>query len=284
MTTLKTLVEISRTVFERLGLPPLSSTSLELAVYRALPGIKPSDYGYLPYLVMLIIAILLVPPASALLGLLGLGISILVAMIGGALVIVYPYMKVSSDANTIDKFLVSYVGFLAILSATGKNMITALETVYKIERSEPVKRLALRGLYYSKALGRDVTSTLNYMALISPSRRLARILEGLSSSIRTLGDPTRFLVGEFENLIEEKASKVEKALTSLIYVLEGFIIMVVLGPIIVVLISVLGGMMGISLGLPAEDILVLTLVFLVPISIFVTLIISDSIASEVEAV
>jgi len=120
--------------------------------------------------------------------------------------------------------------------------------------------------------------------LISPSRRLARILEGLSSSIRTLGDPTRFLVGEFVSLIEEKASKVEKALTSLIYILEGFIITVVLGPVIVVLISVLGGMMGIPLGLPAEDILVFTLVFLVPISILVTLIISDSIASEVEAI
>ena len=284
MTALKTLVEISKNLFARLGLPPFSNVSLELAVYRALPGIKPLDYGYLPYLAMLIIITLLAPPAFALLGLLGLGISILVAMIGGALVIVYPYVKASSDASAIDKFLVSCIGFLAILSATGKNMIASLETVYRIEENKPVKKLVLRGLYYSKVLGKDVVSTLNYMALISPSRRLARILEGLSSSIRTLGDPTRFLIGEFVNLIEEKASKVEKALTSLIYILEGFIIMVILGPVIVVLISVLGGMMGISLGLPAEDILVFTLVFLVPISILATLIISDSIASEVEAV
>jgi len=284
LTTLKTLVEISKNLFARLGLPPFLNASLELAVYRALPGIKPLDYGYLPYLVMLIIATLLVPLAFSLLGLLGLGISILVAMIGGALVIMYPYMKASSDASAIDKFLVSYVGLLAVLSATGKNMIASLETVYRIEENKPVKKLVLRGLYYSKVLGKDVVSTLNYMALISPSRRLARILEGLSSSIRTLGDPTRFLIGEFVSLIEEKASKVEKALTSLIYILEGFIIMVILGPVIVVLISVLGGMMGISLGLPAEDILVFTLVFLVPISILATLIISDSIASEVEAV
>ena len=284
MTTLKTLVEISKNLFARLGLPPFLNASLELAVYRALPGIKPLDYGYLPYLVMLIVATLLVPLAFSLLGLLGLGISILVAMIGGALVIMYPYMKASSDASAIDKFLVSYVGLLAVLSATGKNMIASLETVYRIEENKPVKKLVLRGLYYSKVLGKDVVSTLNYMALISPSRRLARILEGLSSSIRTLGDPTRFLVGEFVSLIEEKASKVEKALTSLIYILEGFIITVVLGPVIVVLISVLGGMMGIPLGLPAEDILVFTLVFLVPISILVTLIISDSIASEVEAI
>lgn len=284
MTTLKTLVEISKNLFARLGLPPFLNTSLELAVYRALPGIKPLDYGYLPYLVMLIVAILLVPLAFSLLGLLGLAISMLVAMIGGALVIVYPYVKASSDASAIDKFLVSYVGLLAVLSATGKNMIASLETVYRIEENKPVKKLVLRGLYYSKVLGKDVVSTLNYMALISPSRRLARILEGLSSSIRTLGDPTRFLIGEFVSLIEEKASKVEKALTSLIYILEGFIIMVILGPVIVVLISVLGGMMGIPLGLPAEDILVFTLVFLVPISILATLIISDSIASEVEAV
>lgn len=284
MTTLKTLVEISKNLFARLGLPPFLNTSLELAVYRALPGIKPLDYGYLPYLVMLIVATLLVPLAFSLLGLLGLAISVPVAMIGGALVIVYPYVKASSDASAIDKFLVSYVGLLAVLSATGKNMIASLETVYRIEENKPVKKLVLRGLYYSKVLGKDVVSTLNYMALISPSRRLARILEGLSSSIRTLGDPTRFLIGEFVSLIEEKASKVEKALTSLIYILEGFIIMVILGPVIVVLISVLGGMMGISLGLPAEDILVFTLVFLVPISILATLIISDSIASEVEAV
>ena len=284
MTALKTLVEISKNLFARLGLPPFLNISLELAVYRALPGIKPLDYGYLPYLVMLITITLLAPPAFALLGLLGFGISILVAMICGALVIVYPYVKASSDASTIDKFLASYVGFLAILSATGKNMITSLETVYRVEENKSVKKLVLRGLYYSKVLGKDVVSTLNYVALISPSRRLARIMEGLSSSIRTLGDPTRFLVGEFVSLIEEKVSKVEKALTSLIYVLEGFIITVVLGPVIVVLISVLGGMMGISLGLPAENILVFTLVFLVPISILVTLIISDSIASEVEAV
>jgi len=284
LTTLKTLVEISKNLFARLGLPPFLNTSLELAVYRALPGIKPLDYGYLPYLVMLIVATLLVPLAFSLLGLLGLAISVPVAMIGGALVIVYPYVKASSDASAIDKFLVSYVGLLAVLSATGKNMIASLETVYRIEENKPVKKLVLRGLYYSKVLGKDVVSTLNYMALISPSRRLARILEGLSSSIRTLGDPTRFLIGEFVSLIEEKASKVEKALTSLIYILEGFIIMVILGPVIVVLISVLGGLMGIPLGLPAEDILVFTLVFLVPISILATLIISDSIASEVEAV
>jgi len=284
LTTLKILVEISKAIFRRLGLPPISNTPLELTVYRVLPGIKPSDYGYLPYLIMLITATLSLPLTLLLLGPLGLGISLLVVMLSGALAIVYPYAKASSDASTIDKHLVSSIGFLAILSATGKNVITALETVYKVERVEPIKKLVLRGLYYSKVLGKDIVSTLNYMALISPSRRLARILEGLSSSIRTLGDPTRFLVSEFESLIEEKASKVEKALTSLIYILEGFIIMVIIGPVIVVLVSVLGGMMGISLGLPAEDILVFTLVFLVPISMLVTLVISDSIASEVEAV
>ena len=284
MTALEVLVEISKSLFSRLGLPPLSNTSLELAVYRALPGIRSSDYGYFPYLVMLVILILSIPPAFASLGLLGLAISILVSMIGGALAIIYPYIKVNSDANAIDKFLVSYIGFLAILSATGKNMVSALETIYRIERLKPLRKLILRGLYYSKVLGRDVTSTLNYMALISPSRRLARILEGLSSSIKTLGDPTKFLISEFEGLIEEKASKMEKALTSLIYVLEGFIVMVIVGPVIIVLISVLAGMMGISLGLPAENILVLTLVFVVPISIFVALVISDSIASEVEAI
>jgi len=284
LSALKTLVKISKNLFARLGLPPFSNVSLELAVYRALPGIKPSDYGYLPYLVMLIIAAPLVPLAFTLLGLLGLGISILVAMIGGALVIMYPYVKVNNDASTIDKFLVSYIGFLAILSATGKNMVTSLEAIYRIEENKSVKKLVLRGLYYSKVLGKDAVSTLNYMALISPSRRLTRILEGLSSSIKTLGDPTRFLIGEFVNLVEEKASKVERALTSLIYILEGFIIMVILGPVIVVLISVLGSMMGVQLGLPAEDMLVLTLVFLVPISICITLIISDSIASEAEAV
>jgi len=280
LTALEVLVEISKSLFSRLGLPPLSNTSLELAVYRALPGIRSSDYGYFPYLVMLVILILSIPPAFASLGLLGLAISILVSMIGGALAIIYPYVKVNSDANAIDKFLVSYIGFLAILSATGKNMVSALETIYRIERLKPLRKLILRGLYYSKVLGRDVTST----PLISPSRRLARILEGLSSSIKTLGDPTKFLISEFEGLIEEKASKMEKALTSLIYVLEGFIVMVIVGPVIIVLISVLAGMMGISLGLPAENILVLTLVFIVPISILVALAISDSIASEVEAV
>jgi len=284
LATLKTLVGISKSIFRRLGLPPLSNTPLELAVYRVLPGIKPSDYGYLPYLIMLIVAILSLPLSLLLLGLLGLGVSMLIVMLSGALAIVYPYMKASSDASTIDKYLTSSIGFLAILSATGKNVVTALEIIYRVERVEPIRRLVLRGLYYSKVLGRDIVSTLNYMAFISPSRRLARILEGLSSSIRTLGDPTKFLVSEFESLIEEKASKVEKALTSLIYILEGFIIMVIIGPVIVVLVSVLGGMMGISLGLPAEDMLVLTLVFLVPISMLVTLIISDSIASEVEAV
>ena len=284
MTILKTLVEISKTIFERLGLPPLSNAPLELAVYRVLPGIKPSDYGYLPYLIILITATLSLPLAFLLLGLPGLGISMLIAMISGALTIVYPHAKASSDASTIDRHLASNVGFLAILSATGKNIVAALETIYRVERVEPIKKLILRGLYYSKVLGRDIISTLNYMAFISPSHRLARILEGLSSSIRTLGDPTRFLVGEFERLIEEKAAKVEKALTNLIYVLESFVIMIVIGPVIVVLISVLGGAMGISLGLPAEDILVLTLVLFVPISILIMLIISDSIAGEVEAI
>lgn len=284
MTALETFTRISKTVFRRLGLPPISNALLELTVYRVLPGIKPSDYGYLPYLIMFITAILSIPSTLLLLGLLGLGISVLVILLSGAIVIVYPYVKANIDANTIDKHLVSSIGFLAILSATGKNVITALETIYRVEKVKPIRRLVLRGLYYSKVLGRDIISTLDYMAFISPSHRLARILEGLSSSIRTLGDPTRFLVSEFESLIEEKASKVERALTNLIYILEGFIVMVVIGPIIVILTSVLGGMMGISLGLPAEVLLVLTLIFLVPVSMFVALIIADSIASEVEAI
>ncbi len=263
------LANVSRKVFGKLHLPPLVSRELELAVRKSWPTMDPHEYGYIPYFTATI-AFLAVMPLIFVFGrLIGLLIAFMAALAGFLTPILIPFMRVSSAASQIDARLAGLTGFLSIVA---HSVPLVDELVYLAARGEPpgspLRRVLAYVLYRIRVLGEPPVQALLEAAEVSPSMHLATLLRGIARTLETLGDVPGYLEREFESLLAEKARRVERTLAPLTYMVEIYILLVMLSPLIFFLIAFVGTALG-AQGIDPRLMLLFFMVVFVPVGTLV---------------
>ncbi len=271
-------------------LPPIMWREYAAIVRRSMLGVSPRTYAYLPYLTALI-AVLLVAPLALFFAmrislLAGLSVLFSAALIGFNIPVLYPYLRVSSLASHIDSRLVPVVGYMALLAMAGRTLDEMLLRTAAAEGpGKPVTKVLLRFVRDVKILGMDYMRALEDVALTSPSHRLATLLASTYEAIETSGSAAEYLLSEFRTLVTEKRARLTRSLASIGHLSEAFIILVMLGPSIALLTSLLGGALGIGVaGLPPDVMMALMVVGVIPLATVTVLIILDAVLTEAETV
>jgi len=271
-------------------LPPIMWPELSAAVKRSLLGVSPRTYAYLPYLTTLLALIAAAPLAAAtallISPLAGLTLLLTAMILGFNVPIIYPYLRVSSLASSIDSRLVPVVGYMALLAMAGRNMDEMLLQAAAAEGpGKPITKVLLRFVRDVKILGMDYLRALEDVVEASPSHRLAVLIASIYESIETSGSAAEYLLSEFRTLVTEKRARLTRSLTSIGHLSEAFIILVMLGPSIALLASLLGGALGIGFaGIPPDVLMALMVVGVIPLATVAVLIILDTVLSEAETI
>jgi archaellum biogenesis protein FlaJ (TadC family) len=93
-------------------------------------------------------------------------------------------------------------------------------------------------------LGIDVHTALRDVADMSPSRRLAKQLESIRTTIMTSGDLKTLLTYEVERQLQKKKEKLKNTLTTLVYVGELYVTLMVVTPVLFILMITIMSIMG----------------------------------------
>jgi len=278
------LAKLARRIFEPLGLPPVMNDNYARLLIMTMPGVDPVDYGYLPYLLFAVVyaahlpLMAVVGPAALIAGLILSGVAASAPLLA-------PQLMLRSMASQASSRLTGFTAILAILSTIGGSIDTVFEKAEELEPSKVLKTLARRITYYIRVLGLGAVEALRRAGELAPLHRVRVILDGVARSIETRGTASEHLMREYEHLIEEKIARMERIFSSLTYMLEAYIIMVVMGPVIILLMVILSAAMGIKLvAIPTDVLLALSVYAYVPFASLGLIIVIDSMRKEVEVI
>lgn len=171
----------------------------------------------------------------------------------------YPYAESRSLAGRIDSELPFVVIHMGSISGSGVEpsqifKIVGLSKEYKYTRVEMRKILNQINVY-----GYDLTTALKNIARVTPSRKLAELLNGLSAVISSGGELKTFFERRSETLLlnyrleREKFTKVAETF------MDIYISVVIATPMILLLLLVMISVSGISIGFSMPQLTLLLL-------------------------
>ena len=114
-----------------------------------------------------------------------------------------------------------------------------------MEDNESIGQLAAKFVLNMKLFGMDITSSLFDVANRSSSSALKYVLESITNNIQTSGELKSLFKFEVERQMQAKRESLKKMLSSMTYMGELYVALLVVGPILFILIitilSILGG-------------------------------------------
>lgn len=160
----------------------------------------------------------------------------------------YPIYKNNADKSKLEDNLVYSLSYMTVLAATGMSIERIMARMADIERGTPIGRLAKKFTTNTRMFGQDVLTALKDISKRSPSSTFSKILYSIRTTIYTSGDLRSILSYEMGRQIQQKMEDLEKMLSSLTYIGELYVVMMVVGPILFILmltiLSVMGGGFG----------------------------------------
>jgi flagellar protein FlaJ len=133
---------------------------------------------------------------------------------------------------------------MAVLSASGMSIERILDRITTVEDNPPLIHLAKKFMINVRLFGMDVRTALKDVAEMSPSKTLAKQIEGIRTVIATSGDLKNLLVFEVERQLQSKKEKLKTKLNTLVYIGEIYVAMMVIMPtsliLIISILSILG--------------------------------------------
>ncbi len=201
----------------------------------------------------------------------GIGPFLILGVTGSALgasIIAFPLIttgKISSKKVKIESSLPFLLAYMATLSSAGMNPVETIRHV-ALKDFGPVSLEFRKIVYRFDVLGEDIISSLNYIALNSPSPSLHDILIGISNIMVSGGSLKSYCEQESKQLFDDKKTKLRQFIDSLAAYSEGYvggvIVTIVLGVIGIVIIGSLG--IKVLPFLSTQDVMDIFVFFIVP--------------------
>lgn len=194
----------------------------------------------------------------------------------------YPSIRSKELAFKIDRALPYTVGYMAALASAGITIEVLIRRIVEIEREKAIKNVFSLVLRQMMIFNVDPNKALYEAASRSPSIRLKALLEGFSTVISSSGDIAGYLAEYSKSLIEFKRSVLRRVLTSIGYISEIYVALVVVGPMIIITILIVVAMLGQQLfGADPMLVTMLTIFVLIPVLAAVVLLLMDRTLSSV---
>lgn len=176
-----------------------------------------------------------------------------IALLTLLLTLYYPLYKRNQMKTEIEDSLLYALSYMAALSAGGLPVERIMERVSEVEESEALRMIASKFMADVRLFGFDVPSALRDAALRSPSDMMTKLLEGLRNVIQTSGDLRGLLTYEVGRILERRREKLKRMMSTLVYLGELYVSLLVVAPILFILIlTVLSVIGGNPLGIPPQ--------------------------------
>jgi len=170
---------------------------------------------------------------------------ILGAYLGYALLLRIPGIKKGSRATKINLSLHNAVAYMYAMRKGGAELLTIFRSLS--DRADIYGEVALDFRQIVRDcdfLGYDIVTAIRYLADTTPSEKLKNFLEDLLSVIESGGNMAEFLSSRVRLYQEEARFEQKQFLTLLSLVAESYVTLFVAGPLFLIIIMVVMGMMG----------------------------------------
>jgi archaeal flagellar protein FlaJ len=210
----------------------------------------------------------------------------IVAFIIGSLLIYfivmkYPAMRKGNRATKINLTLHNAVAYMYAMRKGGGQLLVIFRSISDNASVYGEVALEFRQVIRdADFFGMDVITALRHLMETTPSQKMKQFLEDMISIIETGGDLTAFLSGRVRLYQEEARFEQKEFLQFLSLISESYVTLFVAGPLFLIIIMVVMGMMGGA----AVTQMGLVIYLLLPIGSLVFIILIDMISIKSETV
>ena len=193
----------------------------------------------------------------------------------------YPGMRKNNRATKINLTLHNAVAYMFAMRKGGGQLLVIFRSIS--ENAPVYGEVALefrQVIRDADFFGMDVVTALRHLMETTPSQKMKQFLEDMISIIETGGDLTTFLAGRVRLYQEEARFEQKEFLQFLSLISETYVTLFVAGPLFLIIIMVVMGMMG------GAAVMQMTLVIylLLPIGSLIFIILIDMISIKSESV
>lgn len=172
-------------------------------------------------------------------------LTVIIGLIAGALIYIWPSYQASRRASAIDATLPSAVTFMYALNRGGMNLVEVLRTLAENEEvygevSTEVGTIIQDMEFFS----RDLMEALRRSGDRSPSQKFTDLMDDTVATIDSGASTAPFLEGKSEDLIDEAERDQENFIETLSLLGEVYVTAFVAGPLFMIIITVIMAMMG----------------------------------------
>lgn len=173
--------------------------------------------------------------------------------------------RITAKRVSIDSNLPFLLAYMATLSSAGMNPIDALRAI-ALKDFGAISAEFRKIVYRFDVLGEDVVSSINHVAVNTPSANLHDILVGISNLVVSGGNLRAYCEQQSVNLFADKKAKLKGFIDSLASISEGYVGGVIVTIVMAVIAIILLGSFGIKVlpFLDTQDIFEIFIFFVVP--------------------
>ncbi|MFP3951681.1 MAG: type II secretion system F family protein [Candidatus Bathyarchaeia archaeon] len=191
---------------------------------------------------------LFLPFSTLRIALAAIGLSITSSSLAALGFLYYPVYKRNTEKSKLEDNLVYSLSYMAVLAASGMPIERIMARLADIEGDTPIGRLAKKFTTNVRVFGYNVLTALKDISEKSPSDTFSKIIYGIRTTIYTSGELESLLSYEVDRQIQKKREDLKMMLSSLVYIGELYVTLMVVGPILFILmltiLSVIGGGFG----------------------------------------
>ncbi|MEA1993532.1 MAG: type II secretion system F family protein [Euryarchaeota archaeon] len=192
----------------------------------------------------------------------------------------YPSFKSSERKRKIEQGLPGAADTMATIASTGVPPAVIFWSLVEYRRHGEISREAEKILNDLELFGLDLVAALQRAALRSPSPSLSEMFWKMIATIRTGGNLKEYLYVEGTKLRERQRREIEASIDSLGAVAEIYVTMLILGPVFLIIMASIMGLMGTQSG-TLKLLMQATVYMGLPIGYAVVLIMIDQVQPEV---
>jgi len=157
----------------------------------------------------------------------------------------YPGMQKGNRATKINLTLHNAVAYMYAMRKGGAQLMTIFRSLSENSKIYGEVALEFRQVVRdADFFGYDVVSAIRHLMETTPSEKLKQFLEDMVSVIESGGDLVSFLSGRVRLYQEEARFEQKQFLSFLSLVAESYVTLFVAGPLFLIIIMVVMGMMG----------------------------------------
>lgn len=211
--------------------------------------------------------------------LLSFAVALIVGVVAFNAQMIFPYLKRSMIKLSIQSYLPYTLMIMSLYAAGGYQTFTIIQKTANIMKERNTREV-LERIVTDVVRGESIEDKLLYEAVNCPSPDLGNVLEGLASTSLSGIGTLSLLKNSLDNYLKRLDSKLREKIDKIGVIMEGYIVIGVLFPLLLEVILLFFANQ-VRIQVPPEVIIVALFFIALPVFFIVTVIILDSILSEV---